>query len=687
MNIPTILHRPAIWVCAAFSLLASCISDVNDVYVSSGIELGEMREVEIKLNVVSQSPPSSRQGGSTVDDDLQVNDLYIVAFGAEETDKRYLYSSRATYDAEKGKWKTNVITSTGKQSFVMIANAESSTRLNKSLGVLLTGAMGKTKEELFSDFYMTSSPQAGEPLIMVGETDATVVSEQTVQTDLFDAKMFPMVAKLNFYVGKTVTPPSGEGSSSTIVNGTGIDGFELTSLYLYNFQGKGMVVPNVNLEHTVDGWEPTIPVAQDGKYEAPVKQMQVYQKEGTEAVNTVENVYFFETGQPDRYRYEGLPEEGYDLYTYRPCIIVGGKWQGGKEKFWRIDLKNTAGKFSDIMRCQSYNVTITDVTGDGAETPEAAGGANIVVKIRKWDSKNLDEVTLYGDSDKSYFLGVESQTIMVSRSSKEFTQTFIFSKGCTLEVSHSLGNTINYLIVEEEDLPEGFKFTEISKTGNYLYGSVPEDNSSEYAKITVTYTTYGEDWMGNPEPVPMPESTDFYAKLYKNYVEPNSKENDVAIEVDFKCMVDPDVPTLPWSLDHIDPESIMIFDKDGNFIVPSLDYMGVYAWGDNYGFPEDGVPFLIMNGYKGDLVWNIDMGDLTSEIEGQVFGVHTFWTRHKNDFIFASASDVEKKYGTGSIKLPVNDTGEDRYATLILSCFNSQDKYVSYEFKITQKGQ
>ncbi|MCM1337002.1 MAG: Mfa1 fimbrilin C-terminal domain-containing protein [Candidatus Amulumruptor caecigallinarius] len=77
----------------------------------------------------------------------------------------------------------------------------------------------------------------------------------------------------------------------------------------------------------------------------------------------------------------------------RPALIAGIYYRGSELSYYRIDLKDTAGKLYDILRNHCYNVCVTSVDGPGQPTPEEAYfniTAGIAADIVPWVDSDFD---------------------------------------------------------------------------------------------------------------------------------------------------------------------------------------------------------------------------------------------------------------------------------------------------------
>ena len=409
MSASTILRRPAFWVCAALGLLASCIDDFADSSARPGFSEGE-REVIIKLEVPQQVMPPAPDGGSTTRtvETPEINDLYILAFQATGTylnnvaQEPYLYYVKAE-KGSGGKWTANLKAANYQQTFVMLANTKSTATetgghtydLTAKLKKALESANGKNKTEVLKDLYVSLEgeidPDGELPLCgqMAGQTIEKPATPDAATPEI-SVTLQRMVARLNLYIK---------------ADGSGMDKFKLTRIYVYNPRQKGMVASaQLSAIGAAAITLPTLPLAEGDKYEAPGARLEYDLEDG--ATSFTNEIYLFENGQPDQYPIVGT-DQNTDLGLYRPCLIIGGTYDGGSEKFWRVDFIDDATKAPmNILRNYTYNVTLTAVEENTGNTdPDEAlktGRSTISASIVAWNDSNLGGVS-FGENN---FLGL-----------------------------------------------------------------------------------------------------------------------------------------------------------------------------------------------------------------------------------------------------------------------------------------
>lgn len=187
------------------------------------------------------------------------------------------------------------------------------------------------------------------------------------------------------------------------------DNFELVSVRLYNYSTKGTLVPDLE-----NGWN-TGNSLSNPQATAPNQPAGGYGKalfgEGREPlVYRIEDQHTSASHLPDSliraiYTLESPAGSAGTLST-NTCLVIGGKYKGGIETFYRIDfaIKNQDTQLYEyihLLRNFWYTVNISRITGEGFGTPEEAfysRPVNIEVEILEWNDGNLSNVVFDGQN-------------------------------------------------------------------------------------------------------------------------------------------------------------------------------------------------------------------------------------------------------------------------------------------------
>ena len=260
--------------------------------------------------------------------------------------------------------------------------------------------------------------------------------------------------------------------------------FKLHEVYLYNRYEAGRAVPasgvltgsgsnlRVNASSVPSG---TIPVTLP-------KGGEFYTTDNNNLRSVTRSIYLMEnapTDQPLR----------------ATCLVVGGKYQNGAMRYWRIDLPkqgNTAlsGGFRTFLRNNSYEVAIKAIKGDGYDTPDDAfykSWTQVDVEVTEW---NLADVVV--EDQKHFSLKASPAAHYYLRAGSEGKQSSFSvwtdywksdaDQGWTGELHFDNGDDGRWLTLSSTD------FTgEKGQTKNYNF-TVAENTTGEdrhaYLKIT-----------------------------------------------------------------------------------------------------------------------------------------------------------------------------------------------------------
>lgn len=392
---------------AAAAIFGSCTTELESTPVSpdGGSGKGE-QEVLLRLNVPGTTKPGEKGGTRAVDkgEEEKIDDLYILAFkaGVKEIDDTYEYWVPAKKGADNATWTALLKVKDYEQRFIVIANAmHANGGLLAAINALKPGE--KTKEEIkelltvtLTDDEKTSGFNAAGPnnhsaFTMCGQTLPTKITADG--NAALNVSLYRIMARISVYFGDKA--------------GAGVGNFVPSTVRLYNFNDKAQVIPD-ELGGKVT--RTTIP-ADAGLQKGEAKY--------TVADNKLEySIYMFETAQPKNAAADG--------HADRPCLVVGGKYNGGADdKYYRVDLgtpkAGTGNKeldYLDVLRNHSYEITVTKVSGEGHDTEQEAlesKSANITAEVIPWDETEIGDI----DFDGEKFLGIGTMEYRVGKMGSE----------------------------------------------------------------------------------------------------------------------------------------------------------------------------------------------------------------------------------------------------------------------------
>lgn len=408
MNIRKAFGGLCIPILALGVFFASCTKELSSEVVPGGGGKGGESEVTLKLQVPGTAA-GAKTRAVTPKEENEIDDLYVLAFKVDKDDgqETFDYCVAAKKQSTQGSqgdlstWTASLKVKDYQQTFVMIANAQGTTRkVNEQISALARNSVGQGKMEMLAKLTETLSedektkgfnadaPGNHRPFTMYGQTASTLITENGGHNLTVSMHRIMAQVRITF---------TGDAADDTK--------FEAESVLLYNFNDRARVIPD-NLGMTGKDYvkTPTIPQGAvllpakvDGKESVPTYEVDKVAK-------TIEHkIYLFETAQPG---------DGTELekHTKRPCLIVKGKYgQDGKSCYYRVDLAKTepAGgmTYMDVMRNHSYNVTINAVTGRGHDTPQEAmqsKPANITATVVEWNENEIGNI----DFDRKHVLGI-----------------------------------------------------------------------------------------------------------------------------------------------------------------------------------------------------------------------------------------------------------------------------------------
>lgn len=406
---PALMCRMVL-ACLLPVVVAACVRDRMDAELPPVPAQAE--QVEVKLHLRT-SQPSSPTRAMTPEQENLINDVYVF----------FLNTSGGTvYSVVKGesvapdgggdpaKWTftaslTVTTGSSGSFDCLVLANAAGWME-----GKDLTQFNGKSYDELqemlVSDV-LAPAASPGSPAGLPGATSEAgimmwgkAVDPITVPAPTASITVPVIRALASVEVGVGVGPTLANVNSWTGWDGNDASGspilFELKTVYVFLPNNKYAFMPR---------WDAYVP--DDRKVNAPSPA-------GAS----------LEIGTPFAYPVTGygirgqiyLPEAdikqlvpGGDGHTGKPgdaghtnrcALVVGGKYNGNTESYYRIDFNDNAAdrRLIDLLRNHRYYVTITAVYNDGEDTPQKAYESqkvNLGIEITGWD-ENFQDVSFDG---------------------------------------------------------------------------------------------------------------------------------------------------------------------------------------------------------------------------------------------------------------------------------------------------
>ena len=387
---------------AAAAVFGSCTTELesNEFSPGGGNGKGE-QEVLLKLHVPGTTKPGEKGGTRAVSKNKEegIDDLYVLAFKAEadEATDAYEYWVSAKKGGDNATWTAALKVRDYNQRFIVIANALGA---NPNLANVIQGLKpGTLKSDIKQQLTVTlkdTEKKSGFNAKADNDHSAFTMCGQTLPTTIaaggninLQVSLYRIMARIQLYFGDK--------------NGGGVANFTPSTVRLYNFNDKAQVIPT-ELGGVVT--KTTIPAD---------ATLQKGEAKYTVADNKLEySIYMFETAQPANAVADG--------HANRPCLVVGGKYNGGTaDKYYRVDLGtpkagtgNTELDYLDILRNHSYEITVTKVSGEGHDTEQEAlesKSANMTATVIPWNETEIGNI----DFDGEKFLGIGTMEYRVGK--------------------------------------------------------------------------------------------------------------------------------------------------------------------------------------------------------------------------------------------------------------------------------
>lgn len=394
-----LLGAPLLTAAAVFG---SCTTELesNEFSPGGGNGKGE-QEVLLKLHVPGTTKPGEKGGTRAVNKNKEegIYDLYVLAFKAEadEATDAYEYWVSAKKGGDNATWTAALKVRDYNQRFIVIANALGA---NPNLANVIQGLKpGTLKSDIKQQLTVTlkdTEKKSGFNAKADNDHSAFTMCGQTLPTTIaaggninLQVSLYRIMARIQLYFGDK--------------NGGGVANFTPSTVRLYNFNDKAQVIPT-ELGGVVT--KTTIPAD---------ATLQKGEAKYTVADNKLEySIYMFETAQPANAVADG--------HANRPCLVVGGKYNGGTaDKYYRVDLGtpkagtgNTELDYLDILRNHSYEITVTKVSGEGHDTEQEAlesKSANMTATVIPWNETEIGNI----DFDGEKFLGIGTMEYRVGK--------------------------------------------------------------------------------------------------------------------------------------------------------------------------------------------------------------------------------------------------------------------------------
>lgn len=517
-------------------LMTSCVIDQTliDEPIGPPIDGNGMTEVSFMAEVPSPRVVKTRAVVGTVPENT-IDNVYVLVFKTG-TDGDLVYKGpgrNLKVSTAAGVENKNRVTFTATlpvgatYDFIVLANA----------GDLLSGINVSDGNKKKSDVMALVKSLAAGTKWTVDATEGTmapipmwgeVKNKQLTTGAAIGFSLTRMLARVNVEYNPT--------------NTTAPKNFKLSSVRVYNYSTKGAVVPDTELLAEV---EPT-PVddeAADKGYGKQTGSALVY-TDITDDESCENLIYLFEAYHVAKYGAGATSDDWID----NPCLVIGGKWSPdgtnypANDTYYRVDFVKkdpgedpTKDEWYDIVRNFSYNVTITDVSGEGYGDPDVAlksAPFNITANVLSWDERNMEKVVF----DGVFYLSVNRDEFLLQR------------------------HGANALLEDESNA--------VKIKTDYVTNNDPTDAASGWHVAKIDYTGgTGTGWLAlSPNKRPSgwePDDVDNAFFTFEDNPGPNNRTATVWIKagrLEYPIFVEQKILSLDILDENDDPIEDMVFD-------------------------------------------------------------------------------------------------------------------------------
>lgn len=372
------------------------ISSCSDEYGGPSV-ITQDSEIMLALSLKLPANPTTRS--LTSNNEEEVRNLSVLAFHKNESGQMiYHYTAYADAPTSTNTFTVKLIK--GQYELLVLGNAK---ELLPSLekGESKQGVIEKLNYALHSaDPAWKTDASAAEylPIPMGSNVLSLNIQDNTSLTGENAVKLYRMLAKIDVKL-----------------TGKAQENFELTSVYLFNYNLIGNMFPKWNND------DPVANIPSQSKVLGPIE----YLVPAENKYAFFNSIYLMEAMNNDA---AGNALSSDD----RTCVVVGGNYNDGKtikEYFYRADLAKKEGeivKHFNVYRNHRYDLNIINVGGVGFTTPEEAfkaGPVNIEVSVQPWNDGNITEVL----SDGLYSMGISKSEFQFPKDPQNNVILYIYT--------------------------------------------------------------------------------------------------------------------------------------------------------------------------------------------------------------------------------------------------------------------
>ena len=394
--------RSTLLMILATAALSSCVKDIGTGdSVASGS--GGQRTIAFSVSVPGSANPASRALSPANEE--EVEEITVLVFNAA-TDRLVIASrNHSTAPVQVGSTVTFTVTVPvgGPFKLMVLANAQDildeaypaglreGTALAGIQAALVMDKLGSGKSDQASHKWSTTVSQGKYYIPMWGAKYVQEITEDENQK-IEGIYLHRMVAKVDVSIKRT------DQESNPVVP---VSIFEMTGVYVMNYNTKGRLIPE--LTPAYGDWMAADPADAYAKLPTEVSAQifvntQQYYQEFTQSSFTdaaknsamAGEIYLFEA------------DKGENSYLTRPCLIIKGKYKGGAETYYRVDMiKAGTAEYLHILRNFKYNVSVISVSGPGygdLETAYKSRPVDMEAEILEWNDSELGNIVFDGQN-------------------------------------------------------------------------------------------------------------------------------------------------------------------------------------------------------------------------------------------------------------------------------------------------
>lgn len=351
--------------------------------------------VTLSLRIPGSSMLNNRALTSTTENEIKT--IEILLFDAYGYTKEPIYCNEVTDNELNNSIKTfSVKIPEGTYDIVVLANSKSAL-----ISILDDIREGDSKESVLERLIVTNnmkwntdaSSNTYTPIPLWGEKMSATISSGALFTDPIN--LVRMMSKIDV----ALTTDNAKKS------------FKLKSIRLYNYNNIGRIAPALGNWNGDSVITPSIPNRAE-KPENPEQNPLIYDNEAItiEDISCLNEIYTFEASAGSS-----------STLLENTCLVIGGIYKDDNSlTYYRIDFAqktSTSTTYLPLLRNHHYKINITEISGSGLTTPEAAFKTlpvNIQAEVLDWDEIHIPDVVI----DGQYLLTVSQGKFLFSKESR-----------------------------------------------------------------------------------------------------------------------------------------------------------------------------------------------------------------------------------------------------------------------------